>query len=75
MIGVDLADIQPDLSSASLQDVRNISFRKADYESEWTLGRNSFDLIHLRMALGSVSDWDMLWRRCFQYVAVFYNVE
>ncbi|KAH0542631.1 hypothetical protein FGG08_002954 [Glutinoglossum americanum] len=47
---------------------RNLRFQLSDFESEWTLGKESFDLIHLRQGCGSVSSWPMLYRRIFEYV-------
>ncbi|KAH0542627.1 Secondary metabolism regulator lae1, partial [Trichoglossum hirsutum] len=45
---------------------RNLRFQLCDYESEWTLGMDSFDLIHIRQACGSVSSWPALYRRIFE---------
>jgi hypothetical protein len=47
---------------------RNLRFQLSDFESEWTLGKESFDLIHLRQGCGSVSSWPMLYKRIFEYV-------
>ena len=47
---------------------RNLRFQISDFESEWTLGKDSFDLIHLRAGCGSVSSWPTLFRRAFEYV-------
>lgn len=47
----------------------NLRFRiPRDYESPWTLGQDSWDLIHLRMACGSVSSWPELYQNIFTYV-------
>jgi hypothetical protein len=47
---------------------RNLRFQLCDFESEWTLGKESFDLIHIRQGCGSVSSWPMLYKRIFEYV-------
>ena len=39
-----------------------------DYESPWGLGENSFDLIHLRLGCGSVSNWHDVYNSAFRYV-------
>ena len=46
----------------------NVRFVQSDFESEWALGKDSFDLIHLRTGVGSVSSWPSLFRRVFGYV-------
>jgi hypothetical protein len=47
----------------------NLRFRiPRDYESPWTLGEDSWDLIHLRMACGSVSSWPELYQKIYTYV-------
>jgi hypothetical protein len=46
----------------------NLRFRvPRDYESPWALGEESFDLIHLSMACGSVSSWPDLYQKIFAY--------
>ncbi|EXJ95721.1 hypothetical protein A1O1_00845 [Capronia coronata CBS 617.96] len=39
-----------------------------DYESPWAIGEKSWDLIHLQMALGSVSDWSGLYRKIIKHL-------
>ena len=34
-----------------------------DYEGEWTFAKKSWDMIHLQMGLGSVADWQDLYRK------------
>ena len=47
----------------------NLRFRiPRDYESPWSLGEDSWDLIHLRMACGSVSSWPELYQKIYTYV-------
>ena len=40
-----------------------------DYESPWLLGEDSWDLIHLRMACGSVTSWPELYQKIFAYAS------
>ena len=44
----------------------NVRFVISDFESQWTLGKDSFDLIHLRVGIGSVSSWPSLFRKAFE---------
>ncbi|MCJ1309622.1 hypothetical protein MMC25_003282 [Agyrium rufum] len=63
VVGIDLVNIQP----ASIP--RNLRFRTPrDYESPWTLGEDSWDLIHLQMAAGSVSSWPEMYDRVFGHL-------
>lgn len=39
-----------------------------DYESPWALGEESWDIIHLQMALGSVQNWGTLYRRILTHL-------
>ncbi|KAL8682966.1 MAG: hypothetical protein Q9186_001045 [Xanthomendoza sp. 1 TL-2023] len=39
-----------------------------DYESPWGLGENSFDLIHLRLGCGSVSNWHDVYHSAFRHL-------
>jgi hypothetical protein len=49
----------------------NLRFRlPRDYESPWHLGEDSWDMIHIRMACGSVSSWPELYQKAFTYVAL-----
>ncbi|PUU78552.1 S-adenosyl-L-methionine-dependent methyltransferase [Tuber borchii] len=52
---------------------RNLRFQISDFESEWTLGKDSFDLIHLRAGCGSVSSWPTLFRRAFEHLKPGYG--
>ncbi|KAF8243547.1 S-adenosyl-L-methionine-dependent methyltransferase [Wilcoxina mikolae CBS 423.85] len=67
VIGTDLSLIQPKWIP------RNLRFQAADFESEWTLGKSSFDLIHLRVGIGSVSSWPTLFSRVFQHLKPGYG--
>lgn len=48
----------------------NLRFRvPRDYESpSWALGEDSFDLVHIRQACGSVSSWPELYQKVFRCV-------
>jgi len=47
----------------------NLRFRvPRNYESPWLLGEDSWDLIHLRMACGSVTSWPEMYQKIFAYV-------
>jgi len=52
---------------------RNLRFQIADFESEWTLGKASFDLIHLRIGIGSVSSWPTLFSRVLSHLKPGYG--
>ncbi|KAF2493853.1 S-adenosyl-L-methionine-dependent methyltransferase [Lophium mytilinum] len=63
VLGLDLVNIQPEKIPP------NLRFRiPRDYESPWTLGQDSWDLIHLRMACGSVSSWPELYQNIFTHL-------
>jgi hypothetical protein len=62
VLGLDLVNIQPERIPP------NLRFRvPRDYESPWSLGEDSWDLIHLRMACGSVTSWPELYQKVFAY--------
>jgi len=46
---------------------KNCEFEIDDVESDWTYPENYFDFIHLRSLSGSLQDWDMVLRRCYEY--------
>jgi SAM-dependent methyltransferase len=61
VIGVDLSPIQP----AAVPP--NCKFYVDDIESEWTYNpEEAFDFIHGRALAGSVTDFDLLYRRAFE---------
>lgn len=63
VLGVELVNIQPEKIPP------NLRFRvPRDYESPWTFGEDSWDLIHLRMACGSVSSWPELYQKVFTHL-------
>jgi ubiquinone/menaquinone biosynthesis C-methylase UbiE len=72
---IDIADLYPsasvvgtDLSPVQPTDVPpNLQFEIDDFEQDWTFQRDSFDLIHWRLLLASVSDYPKLFRQAFQH--------
>jgi SAM-dependent methyltransferase len=64
VLGVDLVSMQPP------NRPRNCEFQAPrDYESPWwCLGEDSWDLIHLQMGCGSVSNWLNLYRKIFAHL-------
>ncbi|KAL8700440.1 MAG: hypothetical protein Q9201_005445 [Fulgogasparrea decipioides] len=47
----------------------NTRFRvPRDFESPWNLGEDSFDLIHLRLGCGSVSNWHEMYSNVFRHL-------
>ncbi|KAF3055821.1 hypothetical protein GL218_07005 [Daldinia childiae] len=60
VIGTDLSPIQPTWCPP------NVKFEIDDLEQEWTYAPNSFDYIHIRYMVGSVSDWPKLFRQAFR---------
>ena len=37
-----------------------------DFTQEWTFEPNSFDYVHMRFLIGSVTDWDALFAQAFR---------
>jgi len=63
LLGVDLHAMGP----ASLPD--NVEMRPAfDYETPWALGEATWDIVHLQMALGSVSSWPHLYSKILTHL-------
>ena len=52
IIGTDLSPIQPQWVPP------NVKFEVDDAEQAWTFPDNHFDLIHTRILMGSLRDWD-----------------
>ncbi|KAF2868712.1 methyltransferase LaeA [Massariosphaeria phaeospora] len=64
VLGLDLVNIQPENRIPP-----NLRFRvPRDYESPWSLGEDSWDLIHIRLACGSVSSWPELYQKVFTHL-------
>ncbi|KAL4751793.1 hypothetical protein BDW72DRAFT_173009 [Aspergillus terricola var. indicus] len=57
VIGTDLSPVQPSFVPP------NLEFQVDDFENDWTFRRDSFDLIHSRLLLASVSDYPRLFRQ------------
>ena len=63
VIGMDLAAIQPQTIPP------NLRFKvPRDWESPWSYGEDSLDLIHLRMGCGAVSSWPELFHNVFMHL-------
>jgi hypothetical protein len=44
----------------------NLRFRvPTDHEGIWTFGEDSWDMIHIQMASGSISHWPELYQKVF----------
>ncbi|KAF2839261.1 methyltransferase LaeA [Patellaria atrata CBS 101060] len=68
VLGLDLVNIQPEKIPP------NLRFRvHRDYEGIWSLGEDSWDLIHLRMGSGSVSSWPELYQKIFTHLKPGYG--
>ncbi|CAI6339500.1 unnamed protein product [Periconia digitata] len=63
VVGIDLVNIQPEKIPPNLR-----FFLPRDYESPWTLGEDSWDMIHIRMACGSVSSWPYMYQKAFTHL-------
>ncbi|PWY92013.1 S-adenosyl-L-methionine-dependent methyltransferase [Aspergillus heteromorphus CBS 117.55] len=61
--GVDLAPIQPSNHPPNCQ-----FYAPFDYESNWALGEDSWDLIHLQMGSGSVVRWPTLYKKVLAHL-------
>jgi ubiquinone/menaquinone biosynthesis C-methylase UbiE len=62
VVGTDLSPVQPTTVPP------NLKFEIDDFEGEWTFPNDSFDLIHWRLLLASVSDYPKLFRQAFQHI-------
>jgi trans-aconitate methyltransferase len=64
VVGLDLVNIQPEKIPP------NLRFRvPRDFESHvWSLGEESWDLIHVQQACGSVSSWPELYQKIYQHL-------
>jgi SAM-dependent methyltransferase len=62
-VGIDLANMGPD---KILENVTLLYPR--DYESPWALGEESWDIIHIQMACGSVSSWPNLYSKVMKHL-------
>jgi len=72
---IDMADMHPgatvigtDLSPNQPQWVpENVHFEIDDIEGDWMFSENSFDYIHDRMLIGSVSDWKTMFKKAYKH--------
>ncbi|KAL9117532.1 MAG: hypothetical protein Q9187_005932 [Circinaria calcarea] len=62
VVGTDLSPTQP----TWVPD--NVRFEINDVESDWHYKENSFDYIHVRFMVGSISDWRGLIRQSFKHL-------
>ena len=60
--GTDLSPIQPSWIPP------NVYFEIDDFNLAW-LDSEKYDLIHHRELLGSVPDWNVFYKKCFQYIS------
>jgi len=60
VIGTDLSPMQPRYVPP------NVRFEIDNAEDEWMYGENTFDFIHIRTLLGSIKDWDRLYRQAYR---------
>ena len=60
--GTDLSPIQAEVKPP------NVHFEVDDCVSEWTYPKDHFDMVHIRVLMGSISDWPALYRQCFECV-------
>ncbi|KAK5653706.1 hypothetical protein OQA88_8737 [Cercophora sp. LCS_1] len=59
VIGTDISPIQPTWVPP------NVKFEIEDCTQEWTFPPDHFDFIHIRGLVGSIDDWDALFRKAF----------
>ncbi|KAL5365881.1 S-adenosyl-L-methionine-dependent methyltransferase [Aspergillus floccosus] len=63
VLGVDISAIQPGFHP------KNCVFRVPfNYEYPWLVGEGQWDVIHMRMGCGSVSDWPRLYTRILDHL-------
>jgi len=63
VIGTDISPIQP------MWIPPNLKFEIEDCTQSWTFPPNHFDYIHIRWLVGSVDDWNLLFKRAFDCLA------
>ncbi|KAL9620330.1 MAG: hypothetical protein Q9160_005129 [Pyrenula sp. 1 TL-2023] len=62
-VGIDIAGMGPP------RTYPNVELRwPIDYESPWSLGENSWDLIHLQLGCGCVSNWPKLYDKVYKHL-------
>ncbi|KXX75055.1 Phosphoethanolamine N-methyltransferase 1 [Madurella mycetomatis] len=60
VIGTDISPIQPSWVPP------NLKFEIEDFSQPWTFEDNSVDYVHMRWLLGSVKDWDELFKQAYR---------
>lgn len=51
---------------------RNVEFLQVDIETPWqSMGRDTWDVIHMRTLIGSIQDWGQLYSQIFAWVSFF----
>jgi len=60
VIGTDLSPTQPSWAPS------NVQFQLDDAQLEWTFPDNHFDYIHLRLMMGSITDWPALYKEAYR---------
>lgn len=63
VIGTDLSPIQPDFVPPNLQ------FEIDDCTLPWTFSPNTFDYVHIRWLVGSIVDWNNLFKEAYDALA------
>ncbi|KAL2132746.1 hypothetical protein VTI74DRAFT_3429 [Chaetomium olivicolor] len=63
VIGIDVSPIQPTWVPP------NVKFELDDANLDWTFDDNTFDFIHVRFMVGTISDWYKLYREAFRCCA------
>lgn len=63
VLGVDVSAIQPDTPPSNC--VFRVPF---DYELPWLMGEGKWDVIHMRMGCGSVTNWPRLYKRIYEHL-------
>jgi SAM-dependent methyltransferase len=62
-VGVDIHRMGPETLEPNV-----VYAAPLDYEAQWSMGEKSWDLIHLQMGLGSVSNWQNLYRKVLDHL-------
>ncbi|KAM0186346.1 hypothetical protein ACHAPI_011767 [Fusarium lateritium] len=60
VIGTDLSPIQPSWVPP------NVKFELEDATNTWSWSENTFDLVHMRYLIGSITDWGALFKEAFR---------
>ncbi|KAM0258531.1 hypothetical protein ACHAPA_011236 [Fusarium lateritium] len=60
VIGTDLSPIQPSWVPP------NVKFELEDATNTWSWSKNTFDLVHMRYLIGSITDWGALFKEAFR---------